>query len=269
MRLLHLPLLLSAALLTALTGCKKDTASSTEDTGYAADYARLENSFGNAQDLADRAVQSGSAANLKTTSLCATVTHDTMSSPRVLTIDFGSTNCLCNDGKYRRGKIKVAYTGRYADSGTVRTFSFDQYFINDNQLTGRKTVTNMGRNGQGQPVFSIVQNDSLILTNGNGIRSWNSTRTRTWTAGYNTTTWTDDAYDVSGSAMLTRASGKTFSILITTPLHRALSCDWIESGVVTITPTGGVTRTLDFGNGGCDSTATLTVNGQTRTVQLP
>lgn len=269
MKHIYFPVLLSAALAFSLTGCKKDAADSNEDTGYAADYARMEKSFNNAQDLTDRAAQGTGALAMKTTSQCAQVSHDTTMSPRVLTIDFGNTNCLCNDGKYRRGKIKVSYTGRYADSGTVRTFSFDQYFINDNQLTGIKTVTNKGRNAQGQPCFAIAQNDSLILANGNGIRSWNSTRTRTWTAGYNTATWTDDEYDIIGTATLKRASGKTFNIVITTPLHRALSCDWIESGVVEITPAVGAARTLDFGNGGCDSMATLTVNGQTRTVQLP
>src|ERR1051325_8808903 len=38
---------------------------------------------------------------------CATVTIDTSSSSKTITIDFGTTACLCSnwDGKYREGKI--------------------------------------------------------------------------------------------------------------------------------------------------------------------
>lgn len=263
-------LFFAAALALAVTSCRKDKTAdaSAEDTGYATDYAHLERSFDNAQDLADRAA-TDPGFKFKTTSQCATVTRDTVSNPRVLTIDFGPSNCLCNDGKYRRGKIIVKYTGRYADSGSRRDFSFDQYFINDNQLTGTKTVINMGPNSAGQPYFNISVNGALVLANGNGTRSWTSTRTRTWTAGYNTPAWSDNEYDISGNATLTRANGKTFNVVITTPLHRAVSCDWIQSGILEITPTGGAVRMLDFGNGSCDSTATLTINGRTRTIPLP
>lgn len=92
---------------------------------------------------------------------CATITFDTAASPKTLTIDFGTTDCLCGDGNYRRGKILVSWTGPYRDSGSVRTITFDQYFVNYNQLQGTKTVTNNGTNGSGHPTFTVTVNGSV------------------------------------------------------------------------------------------------------------
>ena len=52
---------------------------------------------------------SGSAEMARLISTCAQRTY--VSDTRTLTIDFGSTNCLCPDGRYRRGKIVVVFTG--------------------------------------------------------------------------------------------------------------------------------------------------------------
>lgn len=263
--------LLAATLACSLlsVGCRKSNDNdAAEDIGYATDYARFQRLSDNAEDLADNAAQPTNSL-LKTTSQCATVTHDTISIPHVVTVDFGNTNCLCKDGKYRRGQIIMQYTGHYADSGYQREISFNQYFVNDNQLLGTKSVTNMGRNAAGQTYFSVSVNGSMILANGNGTRTWISARKRTWTAGEATTIRADDEYDITGSGTLTRANGKTFNMAITTPLHRSRSCDWIQNGVIEITASGGAVRTLDFGTGSCDSTATLSWNGRTRTIQLP
>jgi hypothetical protein len=152
--------------------------------------------------------------------------------------------------------------------GSSHTITFDNYFVNDNQVTGTKTVTNTGVNASGQPVFTINVTGSIIRSGGAGTISWTSSRTRTWITGYNTGNWRDDVYEITGTGTVTRASGKTFDINITTPLHVALDCKWIESGIVQITPQGSNVRTLDYGSGTCDDQATLTLNGKTYSVTL-
>ena len=269
--------ILTAACVLSLAACNKmknDDNDDNEDKGYATEHATLEKTFSDAQSISDEAGSSGSLSNYKmlsgytVLSNCATITNDTSVNPHELTIDFGASNCLCADGIYRRGKILVSYTGRYKDAGHTHTTSFDGYYVNDTGVTGTKTVTNMGTDASGNPTYNISVSGAIVLANANGTVSWNSTRTRTWLSGYNTPSWKDDEFEITGNGTVTRANGKTFDMSITTPLHVARDCRWIESGVVQITPQGGNVRTLDYGNGVCDAQANYTVNGKTYSITL-
>ena len=270
---------LATAATFAFSACnrlKKDAAD--EDTGYAADHATLEKNFSDVQSIADEADDAGTGGSMASYRMagggptvlgqCASITKDTLSATHNLTIDFGASNCLCKDGNYRRGKIIVTYTGRYRDMGHTHTISFDGYYVNDNQVMGAKTVSYTSNDPAGNPKYDISVDGQIILASGAGTISWTSTHTRTWLQGFNTKDWSDDVYEISGSGNVTRANGNTFAILITTPLHVALNCNWIESGIVQITPQGGSVRTLDYGNGACDDLADLTANGKTRSVTL-
>lgn len=268
-----------ASLMLAIASCKQDKnddAQPSDDVAIARDQVKVEQTFNDVQSIADDAdAENANSAYFKTTqgfttlSNCATVTRDTIATPHTITIDFGSANCLCNDGRYRRGQILVSYTGRYKDSGSVHTISFNNYFVNDNQVTGTKTVTNMGTNNNGNTYFTITVNGGLVLANNNGTISWTSSRVRTWVHGANTPARNDDVYRITGGATLIRANGATCNINITSPLIVALNCNWIEQGTEDIIPQNRPARTLDYGNGTCDSLATITVNGNTYNVTLP
>ena len=272
---------LSFTCLALLGSCKKDKTSdaiTTDDKTFATDNARLEQTFNDVQNIADEAATTGALSNFKTTgggvilNGCATVTRDTISLPHTVTIDFGSTNCLGNDGRYRRGQIVLSYTGGYRDSGHVHTISFNNYYVNDNQVIGTKTITNMGHNPAGHPYFTVSVNGAVILANSQDTVSWASTRMRTWVAGENTATRLDDVYEVSGSGTVTRPNNHSFNINITSPLKIALNCHWIKQGVVEMTPVSPIqtlARTLDYGNGNCDNQATLTVGNNTYNITLP
>jgi hypothetical protein len=56
-----------------------------------------------------------------------------------------------------------------------------------------------------------------------------------------------------------------FSLLITTPLRVEVGCPWIVSGVLQIIPGSLDVRTVDYGNGACDSQVTVSVNGMSFT----
>ena len=245
-----------------------DSLSNADDNGgYASDNSKMEQNSNDVISMADAAAANG-GANLRTTSSCVSVTNDTLSTPHVLTINFGNTDCTCADGKNRKGSIIVTYTGRYKDSGSTHTITYSNYFVNDNQLSGIKTVTNMGTNGSGQVYYNVTVNDTLNLGAGNGQIVWAGSRTRTWLSGYTTADRTDDAYLIGGTTTLTRANGNTFTMNISTPLQIAYGCAWIEAGVVSVTgPLGGV-RTLDYGTGNCDSEAQLTIAGHTYNITL-
>ena len=259
--------------------CHKDASSlNTDDNGgYASDNSKMEQNSNDVVSIADVAVSSpsGTNTNMRTTGTtgighCATITHDTVGTVYTTTINFGTADCPCLDGKNRRGSIIVTYTGNYFNAGSVRTITYDNYYVNDNQLTGKKVITNVGLNSSNQDYYTVQVNDTLNLGAGNGEIVWSGTRTRTWLTGYNTPTdRTDDSYLIGGTTTLIRANGNTFVMTITTPLQVAYGCAWIEAGVVTITGPGGGTRTLNYGNGNCDSEAQLTLaNGKTYNITL-
>ena len=265
--------LLASALTASLffSSCRRDSNGKDSDTTIAADNALSEFIYEDADHIADDASGKQTGENLgnyKTASNCATVTHDTLSNPKTITVDFGPTNCLCNDGRYRRGKVLVTYTGKYRDSGTVRTLGFDNYYVNNNQVLGSRTVTNMGHNAQNQTYFNINVNGLIIKANTQDSVIWNSSRVRTWTMGEATSTWADDVYEVTGNASGQKANGQTWTMSITSPLKRDLSCNWISAGTIELQPTGKPLRTIDFGNGTCDNQATVTINGTAYNITL-
>lgn len=253
------------------TSCnrKKDKSNDT-DTELASDNALSEATFNDVLNIADDASDKKTGDNLsnyKTRSACATVTHDTTTTPRTITIDFGPTNCLCNDGRYRRGVILVSYNGHYRDSGSVHAISFNNYFVNNRHVMGTKSVTNMGHNAAGQSYFNIVVNGTIVKPSGDSI-IWNSNRTRTWTQGESTMMKADDVYQITGTASGTKGS-TSYTMNITQPLVRALACDWISAGEMELQPSGALLRVINYGSGTCDNQATVTIGGTVYNITLP
>jgi len=207
---------------------------------------------------------------------CATVTVDTTDSQRTITIDFGSTPCLCDtwDGRYRQGKIIATWTGAYRDSGTVITIVTQDYYqgISATEMNGfaySKTVTNMGHNGNGNLHYAINVSSAVItLYNNGGTITWTSQRDREWIGGETTLLPFDDVYSITGSASGTDQDGLQFTVNITNPLIAKVSCPWITQGTLEITHGSNPTATLDYGDGTCDDQATVTVNGTTTTITL-
>lgn len=258
-----------AALATVINGCR-DTEDEM-DLIAGQDNAAGEQSLMDFQDMADEAAK-GNLASFKTAadfaivSDCAVITHDTLSDPRVLTIDFG-TGCVGNDGRTRRGKVIITYTGPYAEPGHLHTITTDNYFVNDNQILGTKTVLNEGLNDNGNLWFTVTIDAQIIKEDGTTI-DWDGNRTREWIAGYGTPERSDDIYLISGTHSGQSSDGRSFTAQILEPVRKDRSCTWITDGVIEITPNSRPTRTIDFGDGTCDNSATVTVNGNSRDITL-
>jgi len=194
------------------------------------------------------------------------ITLDTMVNPKVLTVDYGSTNCTCNDGKTRRGKIITTFTGSYAAPGTVITHTPDNYYVNDIKYEGSKTVTNMGLNNNNNPYFTVQINGNATMTTGE-IITYTSSRIRTWSTGANTLlNYMDDEYDITGTSNATFSSGGSYACETTSPVHVKVGCPYPVSGTLKITPSNKPERVIDYGSGTCDNTFTVTVNGNTYTI---
>ncbi len=260
------------------SGCKKDDKNEKDqDTGSAVDHAFAEATYDDVNTISDQAAITGALWTYKSGGMentllsnCATITHDTTITPKLLIIDFGTSNCLCSDGRYRRGRILVTYSGAYRDSSSSHTISFNNYYVNDYKVDGSKTVTNGGHNSNGNLFFNISVN-GLITAPGGQTLDWNSTRVREWTQGESTIfDWTDDVYQITGTASGNSFLGKNFTASISSPLVVALNCRWIKDGDLEFTPAGLYTRYIDYGHigGNCDRLAKVTINGYDFIIEL-
>lgn len=194
------------------------------------------------------------------------ITIDTLSTPRSITVDWGTSTCDCNDGKTRRGKIITTYTGSYYAQGTVITHTPVDYYVNGIKIEGTKTVTNMGLNGSSKPYYSVAVNGVATFTTGEVVH-YTSSRVRTFTDGYTTQNiFIDDQYDITGTASASVDNGDSYTAEITEALHLKVGCPYVTSGKLNITRSGKPIRAIDFGSGSCDATFTITVNGNTYTV---
>jgi hypothetical protein len=263
-------LFLIGLVLFSLDSCKKnDSASISADTQAAQDNAYAEGTFSDANNAVDVAAMSGgsmfktAAPQLEMLSGGSiTITFDSISVTKKITIDFGS-NSNCKDGRERSGKIIATWNGRYRDSGTVITITFENYEVNGDKISGTKTITNLGHNSRGNMHFSVLVRDAKIVTS-TGTISWQSTRDREWIKGEKTADWSDDEYSITGSASGTNRKSQTFTITIVKPLIVALNCRWIEQGSFDInTSASNSTGTVDYGNGNCDDQATFAYNNKT------
>lgn len=267
-------LLILLAAVVSLTACRKSASPKADPSESAENNAFAEAQYNDVTTMVDQAAinntvllgaaGSGSVQNVlgPLGSNCATVTVDTSSSPRSITIDFGSVNCDCLDGRTRRGKILATYSGRYRDAGTVITISFDKYYVNDHAIAGTKKITNQGPNQAGKLVYKVEVTGTVTKPDNGGTYSWNSTRFREWKEGASTIlNILDDVYAITGEASGVNADGSSYTITVTKELIRKMNCRWFESGTLELVPSGLPKITLDYGSTGCDANATVTILG--------
>lgn len=273
LRSLALACLASAALLT--TGCNRNNdATPTDDITTAEDRTDDNSETAMSSEAMQMAgpsdPQAQGSPNIITDvdfrarfGSCATRSYD--NSTKTLTIDFGTTNCLCADGRYRRGKILVRFTTDVNRRPAGAVVTRRNYFVNDNQHTARRIFTDIGTGS-----FTVaVDSASIIRANNGGTHSWTANWTFTRTAGFGTAQVSDDVYSVTGSATGTNRKNVGYTATIQNPLIKRADCPkYFVQGTIGVTNTNSKVMTLDYGTGTCDNVATVTVNGNTRTIQL-
>jgi hypothetical protein len=269
----------SFALSVMLFGCeKKDKITNDAEAldnlqQISKDHAMVESEFNSVFNTVDHTANEDTAiAGEKSASTilpsCASTTFDV--STKTLTIDFGTTNCLCSDGLNRRGKIVAVFDGKYRTKGTKVTVTLDQYFVEDIEYKGTKTIENLG-NASGNYKYSYkVTNAQAITTT--GTISWNTDATIERVEGDSTITPWDDVYEMTGQSNGVNRKGVSFTVNVdaSDPLVRRISLNplcWrnFVSGKLTITDGSGNVSTLDYDpkkEGKCDKEAELVVNGR-------
>lgn len=203
---------------------------------------------------------------------CAIVTRtvDFIAHTISVTIDFGEVNCEGPDGKFRRGKIIIERSGFFWLDDVTATYTFENYFVNDNQLIGTKTYTG-AFNEDLTYTSTFIAEGQIILANEAGIITWNSNRTRVITEGAATWGFADNRVEITGSSSGTTSDSTVFSLEITEPLVRIYQSGCFRhyvAGIIEITKADGTEITINYGDGTCDNLAEVTIDGVTRIIEL-
>ncbi len=266
------PLVFASSLILSLTSCNR-----TEEANTVSSIANDDNTAENAfYDLKIAGDNAGTIATSKTQSIneksikdtCAKVSYinfDTVTKTGSLIVDFGDKNCPCKDGRNRRGKIGVEYTGTDKAIGSKVVYTPESYFVNDNGVSGKKTVT------YSAPfTFSIkVENGTIKKSDGSGTITWNSDRIRKMITGFTTPLdFSDDIYEITGTSSGINASGNSYSFSTESPLVKAIGCQYIKSGKLKIQRSGKKDATVDYGDGTCDDKGTISVGSWTKNITL-
>jgi hypothetical protein len=180
--------------------------------------------------------------------------------PVTLYLDYGTTGCVGDDGKTRKGMIRAVFDSAWNSPNARATFYLENYYVNGVRFEGTVQVQK-----NGNTITQTITDGKCSKTSGNPWEIlWNCTRTVRQVSGANSATDpTDDEFEFTGTANGTNREGKTFDVNITSPMVKTAQCRYITKGTMELTPEGRETRTVNFGDGTCDDKATLTIKGNT------
>lgn len=259
--------------------CKKRRLN--RDTTTAIDVSMIEGAFNDVQKNVEDAVKRESLEGQKSTkdiygnpTITVNPAWPDTTFPKMIRIDYG-TGTTDLSGRTRRGVINVTATGFYRDSGAVFTAVPSGFYIENHAISGTKTIVNKGRNSTGNLYYGVeVVNGKVITPDGDKIM-WNSSRTREWIGGENTTFLTggvngilDDTYSITGTATGVNRLDRGYIITIQEALIVSQDCRWIKDGKFELIPEDLDTRIVDYGSGSCDNDAVVEIANRSYNIEM-
>ncbi len=190
-----------------------------------------------------------------TTGYCGTVTQN----PNQIVVNFDTVNCLCIDGRTRRGNFTIDYTGNYGDSNQTRTITFQDYYVNDHRINGTEIITGLGGT---KPAYQVEIDGVIDVLDTLGAITYKAEMVRTWEAGSGTVQWSDDLYSLDGSGQGINNLGNNYAFNTLEPIQKRMPivCRFFAAGILEVQPQGRTFRSIDFGEGDCNETAIVTID---------
>ena len=274
MKAVRLPLLLAGSILFILGACDKEKETEPIDSTP----AELEATYDDVFEEVDAVVETtmdyfnasgriAEAAEENELIRCGIKTQDFEN--KIITIDFGD-GCEGWGGRIRKGKIIITYTDRKFVPGSVWTITFENFYINDIQVEGVRTCTNVSSSLEDDPSFNVtLENGKLTWPDGTYAER-EANHTRTW---IRMGSPLRDEITLTGSANGTNRRGVAYTATIVSMLRYKRAC-WTTrifipvEGVKLIKREGYPDVIIDYGEGTCDALVTVTIDGVTREVNL-
>lgn len=244
----------------------KDTSTnSCTDYGMAQSYAFDAFKIVHQAALSSKGITANNLADTTTIFGCDTLIVDTSTTPMTITIQFNGT---CNNaGDTRSGSITATFSNKYDAIGTSINVSFNNYNFNGYPIAGS---INYSFNGviSNIPTYNLSFNQISFKNSKELYLTFSGNQTVGVTSGETTAAFSDDSYSISGTSSGRAFAGNEFNSTISTDLTLTGNCNWISSGISTVTPANKVPRTLNFGSG-CDNKATAEIYDVTYEIVFP
>jgi hypothetical protein len=205
---------------------------------------------------------------------CATITFEFAADNSVsvphgfITIDFG-TGCTDPRGNVRKGIIKIEFKGKRFMPGSQIITTTIGYSINGIVLEGTRTVTNTSASLESNPKFTITLVGGKATWPDGDVATRELNRTREWVRATNPM---NDQWIITGTAAGTTREGKTYQMEITKPLVYKRECAsskvFMAVEGTKVLQVDGKEITIDYGTGACDKLVTITINGQSKEIEV-
>ena len=205
---------------------------------------------------------------------CANTTISGNFPNKLITINFGS-GCVDTFGIFRSGIIYIQISDSIRTTGSTITVNFDNFHVKKYKKEGTIVWTNLTQNNTSmiKTWSRQVQNGKITDTTDDKYWLHSSIKNITQYEGAATPRYRyDDKYKIfNGIGSVTNIMGMTMNTTILDTLNKSFLCPHMDKGVLKIEKTGHYAL-LDYGNGVCDNTAIITIDGNTsntRTIILP
>jgi hypothetical protein len=265
-----------------MSSCKEEERLTANDTQDISEEALTDSYFQDTDDLGGVAIESpedaqyngGRASGTITISddrfKCATVTIETTGTadnPQgVITVDFG-VGCVDNRLNVRKGKLKFAYHGKRFEPGSTVIMTAENYSINDIKLEGTRTSTNVQGSSSDAPKFNVVLTNGKATFPDGSFAERESNITWEWIRAANPS---DDylMIDQSSVANGVTRGGRTYEVSLIEALKYKRFCGIAVDGIKRYVIDDEKEIVIDYGDGTCDKSVTITVNGVTRNITV-
>jgi hypothetical protein len=269
------------AMVGLFSSCKEEDRLTAGDTQDISEEAMTDSYFQDTDDMGGKAIESpddqeyagGRKAGIITiiddrfcsgASISIDATGNIENPQGVITVDFGVLGCSDSRGNIRKGKIKFAYTGRRFQPGSTVITTFENYTINDITLQGTRTSTNVQGSTSDAPKFNVILTNGKAIFPDGSFAERSSNITWEWIRATNPVEDQLVILEKSVANGLTRG-GRTYSVTLVGDLKYKRFCGIAVDGIKKYLIDNDKEIVVDYGDGACDKSVVVTVNGVTKT----
>lgn len=271
--ILHISKIAFLAIAVSFSSCKKKSSDgevAPVDLSTERDLSNANNDVNSVLRDVEKTFDDSANNNLREESTYATIVrsdvdtsiNETKYTKKTVVTYSGTT---ADDGQTRSGTTIVYHTGSRLNENLKCFVEFSGTKVGGRTITGTKTITQKPSNDAKKWIFDISGSGSITTIDG-AVLSYTTNRTRVRSGIDTKLNTSDDTFSVTGSWEGTNAKGENVSATIVSPLlHTALCKNFreITAGRIDFTnKSKNVTRTVDYGSGGCDGIGKFIQNGK-------
>lgn len=281
--------MLFAASMLAISSCKEDEPEriTLQDTADLTEEAVTDAYFQDLDDMAGLAIEAPTETEYSNGRTSATITiqdhrfacdgviitvepdaNSTTETPSgVLTVDFGTNGCSDLKGNVRKGKVIFTYHGKRFVPGSTVVTTTQEYSINGIRLEGVRTSTNAQSSTSDAPRFNVTLDNGKATFPDGRIATRESNITWQWNRAESPI---DDNLQIesTSTASGTTRGGRSYQVTLSEDVVYKRHCGIAVSGIKHYTIDSEKEISINYGEGSCDQSFSVTVNGVTRDISL-